>query len=279
MKKNLKKVYSFSLEAGYRNFTIKDFIDLKNKKIFTQLNVTTPEEAKAAEEAGIDMIIAGPPSPLKKIRQAAPHTFFTVGLDWYKYESKEKIAKKALEMMEMGVDSMHCGSWNIEFIKYLNNFKIPFQGHVGLVPMKSTWTGGVKPFGKKSTEAITIYNQIKELENLGAWAVEVECVPKEILSELTKCTKMLTISIGSGSKGDVQFLFAEDILGHSPDNAPRHAKMYRNFHKIFRSMQKERINAFKEFRKDVEEKKYPAKKHSIEIDKKELIKFKNFLKK
>jgi 3-methyl-2-oxobutanoate hydroxymethyltransferase len=145
--------------------------------------------------------------------------------------------------------------------------------------MKSTWTGGVKPFGKKSTEAITIYNQIKELENLGAWAVEVECVPKEILSELSKNTKMLTISIGSGSKGDVQFLFAEDILGHSPDNAPRHAKMYRHFHKIFRSMQKERISAFKEFRKDVEEKKYPAKKHSIEIDKKELIKFKNFLKK
>ena len=94
--KNFKKIYSFSLEPGYRNFTVKDFIDLKNKKIFTQLNVTTPEEAMAAEVAGIDMIIAGPPSPLKKIRKAAPNTFFTVGLDWYKYESKEKIAKKLL---------------------------------------------------------------------------------------------------------------------------------------------------------------------------------------
>jgi 3-methyl-2-oxobutanoate hydroxymethyltransferase len=54
--------------------------------------------------------------------------------------------------------------------------------------------------------------------------------------------------------------------------------MYRNFDKINQNMQKERINAFKEFKKDVSEKKYPNKKHSIKIDKKELNKFKNFLK-
>ena len=278
MKKNLKKVFSLSLQPGYRNYTVKDLIDLKNKRKLIQINVTTPEEAAAAEEAGIDMIIAGPPSPLKKIREAAPHTFFTVGLDWFKYESKENIAKKSLEIIELGVDSLHCGSWNIEFIKYLSNFKIPFQGHVGLVPMKSTWTGGVKPFGKNLEDAKKIYREIKELEKIGAWAIEVECVPMEILSELTKNTKTLTISIGSGSESDIQFLFAEDILGHNPNNAPRHAKMYRNFYKIFKNMQKERISAFKEFRKDVLEKKYPAKKHSIEIDKKELIKFQNFLK-
>ena len=278
MKKNLKKIFSLSIQPGYRNYTIKDLIDLKNKRKLTQINVTTPEEAAAAESAGIDMIIAGPPSPLKKIRDAAPHTFFTVGLDWFKYESKENIVKKCLEMIELGVDSLHCGSWNIEFIKYLSNFKIPFQGHVGLVPMMSTWSGGVKPFGKNLDEAKRIYMEIKELEKIGAWAVEVECVPKEILTELTQNTKMLTISIGSGSEGDVQFLFAEDILGISPSNTPRHAKMYRNFDKINQNMQKERINAFKEFKKDVSEKKYPNKKHSIKIDKKELNKFKNFLK-
>ena len=120
---------------------------------------------------------------------------------------------------------------------------------------------------------------VKELDDTSAWAVEVECVPKEILAELTKTTKLLTISIGSGSEGDVQFLFAEDILGHSLIDTPRHAKIYRNFSKIFASMQKERISAFKEFKKDVLSKKYPAKKHSIEIPKEELIKFKKFIKK
>ena len=67
MKKNLKKVFSLGLHLGYRNYTVRDLIELKGKKKLTQINVTTPEEAAAAEEAGIDMIIAGPPSPFKKI--------------------------------------------------------------------------------------------------------------------------------------------------------------------------------------------------------------------
>ena len=279
MKQKLKKVFSLSLQPGYRNYTVRDLMEIKGKKKLTQINVTSPEEAAAAEEAGIDLIIAGPPSPMKKIREAAPNTFFTVGLNWLEHESKESIAKKAFELVELGVDSIHCGCWNLNFIKYLSEFKIPIQGHVGLVPMRSTWTGGVKPFGKKSNEAIQIYKDIKEIEETGAWAVEVECVPKEILNELTKKTKMLTISIGSGSDGDIQFLFAEDILGHSLIDAPRHAKMYRNFDKIFKKMQKERISAFKEFKKDVSTKKYPASRHSIKVDIEELNKFKKFLKK
>ena len=279
MAKKYKKVFSLSLQPGYRNYTVRDLLENKGKKKLTQINVTTPEEAAAAEEAGIDLIIAGPPSPMKKIREAAPKTFFTCGLHWTEHESKESVVKKCLELLELGLDSIHCGSWNMEFVKYLSQFKIPIQGHVGLVPMKSTWTGGVKPFGKTSKEAEQIYKDIKELDDTSAWAVEVECVPKEILAELTKTTKLLTISIGSGSEGDVQFLFAEDILGHSLIDTPRHAKIYRNFSKIFASMQKERISAFKEFKKDVLSKKYPAKKHSIEIPKEELIKFKKFIKK
>lgn len=278
MKKKLKRVFSINLKAGYRNYTVRDLIELKGKKKLTQINVTSVEEAIAAEEAGIDLIIAGPPAPLKKIREAAPNTFFTVGLSFLEHESKESIVKKSFELMEMGADSIHCGSWNINFIKYLSEFKIPIQGHVGFVPMRNTWTGGIKPFGKRSDEAIQIYKDMKEIEEIGAWAVEVECVPKEILNELNKKTKMVTISIGSGDRGDVQFLFAEDILGHSLIDTPRHAKVYRNFNKVFETLQKERIGAFKEFRKDVLGERYPAKKHSIDVDKKELIKFQNFLK-
>ena len=109
--------------------------------------------------------------------------------------------------------------------------------------------------------------------------MEVECVPADILAEITKVTQMLTISIGSGSKADVQFLFAEDILGYHFDSArtPRHAKSYRNFDKIYSTIQKERINAFKKFQSDVELKKFPSKKHSVMADKKELIKFTNLI--
>jgi len=89
MKKNLKKVFSINLQSGYRNYTVRDLLELKGKKKLTQINVTSPEEAAVAEEAGIDLIIAGPPSPMKKIREAAPNTFFTCGLSFLESETQK----------------------------------------------------------------------------------------------------------------------------------------------------------------------------------------------
>ena len=90
---------------------------------------------------------------------------------------------------------------------------------------------------------------------------------------------MVTISIGSGNKADVQFLFAEDILGYGRIKLPRHAKSYRNFNKIYRSLQNERVNAFKEYKDDVIKNKFPSRKNMINIDDNDLKKFKNFIRK
>ena len=45
MKKKYKRVYSISLEPGYRNYTVRDLIENKGKKQLTQIHVATPEEA------------------------------------------------------------------------------------------------------------------------------------------------------------------------------------------------------------------------------------------
>ena len=100
-----------------------------------------------------------------------------------------------------------------------------------------------------------------------------------ILNIITKQTSLVTISIGSGIAADAQFLFAEDILGQSEIAFPRHAKKYKNFNKILDDIQKERILAFKQYKKDVQQNKYPTKKHVISIDKIELNNFRKFLKK
>ena len=278
MKTKYKKVYSISLEPGYRNYTVRDLIDLKGKKKLTQIHVSTADEARAAEEAGIDLLLVRAFPELKSIRMAAPKTFISVSIPFIKYASKEHIIADSLEVIDMGFDSITCGSWNLKFMEYLNEFHIPFQGHAGLVPRKSTWTGGMKAVGKTSKEAINLFNEIKAIEKTGAWSVEIECVPEKIVEEITKHTTMLTISIGSGNKTDVQFLFAEDILGYGNIDLPRHAKQYRNFNKIFKDIQKERIKAFQEYKKDVYNYKFPEKKHSIAIEEKEINNFKKFLK-
>jgi len=280
MKSKYKKVYSLAHQAGYRNYTVRDLINLKGKKKLTQINVISPYEAEAAEIAGIDMIICGV-DKLKEIREAAPNTFLTCGIKYTEHASKESLMRNVFELLEIGVDSIHTNSWNIKFIKYLSDFNIPFQGHVGFVPMKSTWTGGVKPVGKTSKEAMKVYNDIKELEMIGAWAVEVECVPEDVLKEINNQTKVLTISIGSGRYGDVQFLFGEDILGYhfNSNETPRHAKKYKDFNKIYEKLQKERVLAFKEYHKDVVGKKFPSKINAVFAEKIELEKFKKLIKK
>ena len=102
-------------------------------------------------------------------------------------------------------------------------------------------------------------------------------VPQNILAEITKMTSLVPISIGSGNAADAQFLFAEDILGHSQIQFPRHAKKYANFEKLMQKIQNDRINAFREFNSEVKINKFPSKKNMITIDKKELVNFKKYL--
>ena len=273
MTKKYKRVFGINLEPGFRNYTVRDLIDLKGKKKLSQIHVSTPHEAAAAEEAGIDLLLVRAFPGLEEIRKAAKKTFISVSIPFIKYASKYDIVKDSLEIVDLGFDSITCGSWNLDFMKYLNGFNIPMQGHAGLVPRKSTWTGGVKAVGKTFKSAMQLYEEVKLIEKTGAWSVEIECVPSKVMKIISNNTSMVTVSIGSGYDGDVQFLFAEDILGHGSINLPRHAKQYRNFKKIFDNLQKERVKAFKEYKRDIMDKKFPTKSNTIDIYKNELKKF------
>jgi 3-methyl-2-oxobutanoate hydroxymethyltransferase len=278
MHKKYKRVFSINNDLGYRNYTVRDIIELKGKRKLTQVRVTTPQEASAAEEAGIDLLLTGPGPEFSKIRKAAAKTFMTVGVPFIQNPSKRDATKKAFEVIEAGADSLMCQNWNLDWMAHLSKFRIPFQSHVGFIPRRTTWIGGIRSFGKTAEEALELFKDIKDIENTGAWGIEVELVPQNILAELTKITSLVTISIGSGNAADAQFLFAEDILGQSKIQFPRHAKKYTNFDKILQNLQRERVSAFKEFKSEVKRNKFPTKKHSILLEKKELLNFKKFLK-
>ena len=150
---------------------------------------------------------------------------------------------------------------------------LPVVGHVGLVPSRATWTGGFKAVGKTAVEALELFKQIKSYEDAGAIAVELEVVPVEVATELSKRTSLLVWSMGAGAGCDAQYLFSNDILGYTEGHIPRHSKVYRNFKAEYDRLQEERISAFKEFVNDVDTGVFPETSHLVHMDDDELDRF------
>ena len=176
--------------------------------------------------------------------------------------TKDEAVRLAYDAMALGADAIMC-QWSPSFIGAAAEAGIPVQGHAGLVPRKSTWTGGLKAVGKTVEEALWVYREIKTIEDAGAYAVEVEVIPEELLIEISKRTSLLTSSIGGGKGGDIQFLFAEDILGNNPPPYPRHSKQYRKIYELQQAMQRERVGGFKDFIEDVQGGRFPGEAHVI----------------
>ena len=279
-KTKYKKVFSMTGELGLRNYTVKDIIDLKGDRQLTQTLPFTPNEAKAAEDAGIDLMNTRfnyfKQETAIEIRKSASKTFMSFVIPLLSVPTKDDALKHSYKAMELGADGIiFQGSLN--HIEALSNAGIPVQGHIGLVPRKSTWTGGIRAVGKTLDEAKALFQNLKDLESAGAWAVECEVIPSRIMRELSSRTSLVTISIGSGNGCDVQFLFADDILGASEGPFPRHSKQYCNLFREAQRIQKIRVNAFKDFIDEVNTNIFPSNKFEVEVTEEFVERFCNYL--
>ena len=143
--------------------------------------------------------------------------------------------------------------------------RIPVVGHLGMVPRHVTWTN-YRAIGKTVEEARELYARMKEMENAGAYAAELEVVPHQLATFLCSRTSMILMSLGSGSGCDTQFLFSDDILGDYDERIPRHARAYRNFHAEHQRLQEERIAAFSEYITDVGNGNFPGPANLVDMD-------------
>lgn len=244
--------------------TVADLLALKGKQQFTMLHVKTLDEAAAAEAAGIDMLSIIDPLWTPAMRAAAPSCFVHVGLLYGQLATFEDYLRAAHRAIGIGGDAVYCAA-SLDTICRLRAEGIPVCGHTGLIPSRRTWTGGFRAVGKTSESAMLVYRQVKELEEAGAFAAEIEVVPERVAAEISKRTSILLLSMGAGAGCDGQYLFAEDVLGQTDGHIPRHAKVYRDFRAEYVRLQAERIAAFQEFSADVIEGRYPAADHIVGI--------------
>src|SRR6266576_4507803 len=155
-----------------KKYTVYDLQQLKGKRCLTHIHVKSPAESAAAEQAGVDLMSCSFDSPEAQARlpllvAAAPKSFIS-GATPHGLASREEAIRVGFRALELGASSVYCSAspWMIEAMA---RERIPVVGHLGMVPRHATWTN-VRSIGKTAAEARQLYEEMKRLDNVGAYA-------------------------------------------------------------------------------------------------------------
>ena len=113
-----------------------------------------------------------------------------------------------------------------DVIQRLVESGIPVMGHLGLQPQSVHAYGGFRVQGREQDSARDILRQSALLEQAGAFAIVLECVPAELAAEITAARQIPTIGIGAGAGCDGQILVLHDLLGLNLDFRPKFVRPF-----------------------------------------------------
>lgn len=99
---------------------------------------------------------------------------------------------------------------------------IPVMAHCGLRPQGIRQAGGFRV----QRDAQRLLAEAEAAEQAGAFAIVLECIPKDIAREITSKLRIPTIGIGAGPECDGQVLVSHDLLGLTLGRLPRHVRPY-----------------------------------------------------
>ncbi len=176
-----------------------------------------------------------------------------------------------MKSLELGADAVMTAR-SPAVVEMLAREDIPVMGHLGLVPRKSSWRGGLRAIGKTADEAYRLYRDFRRLEDAGAVMVEAEVIPTRVMAEISQRSGLITVSLGFGPGGVVDYLFCNDICGEL-EQSPRHARAFGELWKLKRRMHDERVAALSAFRASCADGSFPGDAESASIAEEELERF------
>lgn len=146
-----------------------------------------------------------------------------------------------------------------EQIRAIVKASIPVVAHIGLTPQSVNAFGGFKVQGKSEAAAQKLLDEARAVEEAGAFAVVLECVPAKLAERISKEISIPTIGIGAGAGCDGQVLVYQDMLGLFSDFTPKFVKKFANAGEVVKG-------AFEGYIKEVQEGTFPAAEHTFKID-------------
>jgi len=133
----------------------------------------------------------------------------------------------AVAVVKAGADAVKLegGSRVCGLIRRMTEAGIPVLAHVGMTPQSVNEYGGFKKQGKTREQAELVLADAKAVEQAGAFAVTLECIPSELAAQITADVGIPTIGIGAGPVCDGQWLVMHDLLGLN-ERVPSFVKKY-----------------------------------------------------
>ncbi|MFC1855231.1 3-methyl-2-oxobutanoate hydroxymethyltransferase [Thermodesulfobacteriota bacterium] len=171
-------------------------------------------------------------------------------------ETKKNAGRVIKETGAQGIKLEGGSDLVIGSIAALTDIEIPVMAHLGLTPQSINTLGGYKVQGKKADEAKKLLDDAKIVQQAGAFALVLECVPELLAKEITESIEIPTISIGAGKYCNGQVLVTQDLLGMYDKIRPKFVKRY----KELGAQIKEAVNSFIS---EVKSEEFPSDEHSF----------------
>jgi len=262
--------------------SIFDLLDRKGTLPVSMLTAYDYHTAQTIDEAGIDMILVGDSlgnvmlgyeNTLavtvedmihhgKAVCRGAKQAFVVIDMPFMSYQaSVEEAVRNAGRIMK----ETNCQAVKLEGgMEYADRIKaivqagIPVVAHIGLTPQSFNALGGYKVQGKSLEQAQKLLADAKAVEEAGAFAITLECVPEALAKLITEQSNALTIGIGAGKYCDGQVLVYQDMLGFSDGFTPKFVKKYADLHSVM-------LEAFKQYKEECEQRTFPEENRTYGI--------------
>lgn len=174
----------------------------------------------------------------KAVRRGAPDAFVIFDMPFMSYQAsdEEALRNAGRAMKEAGADAVKLegGAAVAPLIEKLVGCGIPVLAHIGLLPQHIMTAGGYRQTGKTQEDAARLLADAKKVEEAGAFATVLECMPDEVGQMLSENIGIPTIGIGAGPDCDGQVQVLNDLLGLFEEFTPKHARKYADLGRIFR---------------------------------------------
>ena len=146
----------------------------------------------------------------------------------YQGSSREALRSAIRVMKETGAHAVKIegGRDVVGSMKRILDAGIPVMGHLGLTPQSIYKFGTYKVRAREEVEADALRDDIRRLEQAGAFGVVLEKIPATLAAELTESVEIPTIGIGAGAGCSGQVLVTHDLLGLTTDFNPRFVRHY-----------------------------------------------------